>query len=173
MFTTASLKCLLNISDSEKLGPHLRHVYFITASFPHRALDCSHASCCCSWQPTTRQREAYIEYMHDQERLRKTKGDLKLLTEAFEKLPALKGLSFIDHLSTLANKTAPCYGYNKVMRTTNKSPSFAPVTEAVNGEYFPWLTHVFQTVMTAVANSGTESLPTFETNFKNQMHGKP
>ncbi|KXT17166.1 hypothetical protein AC579_314 [Pseudocercospora musae] len=171
MFTTASLKCLQNISKSDKFGPHLRHVYFITASFPRRALDCSHASCCCSWQPTTRQREAYTEYMHDQERLRKTKADLKLLTDAFSKLPALKALTFIDHLSTLANKTADCYGYNKVMRTTNKPPTLAPATEAVNGEYFPWLTHVFQTVITALADSGIESLLCFETNFKNQMHG--
>ncbi|KXS95058.1 hypothetical protein AC578_3888 [Pseudocercospora eumusae] len=171
MFTTASLNCLLNISKSEKLRPHLRHVYFITASFPHRALDCSHASCCCSWQPTIRQREAYIEYMHDQERLRKTKADLKLLTDAFTNLPALKALTFIDHLTALANETAQCYGYNKVTRTTNRPPSFAPVTEAATAEYFPWLTHVFQTVITALANSGIDSLLYFSTHFKNQIHG--
>lgn len=174
MFTTHSLQTLVNIAESEKLRPHLRHVYFITSSFSPRSLSCSHATCCCCWQPTTRQREAFIDYMRDQEKLRETNADRKLISNAFANLPGLRRVMLVDSLNSLADAPAECYcyGYNKVLRTTNKAPSFAPINETGYAEYFLWLSHVWQTVVGAVAESGIDSLTSFGTNFKSHTHGK-
>lgn len=170
MYTTESLKVLVNIANSQKLRSFLQHVYIITASFSDRNLNCSHGACCC-WKASVRQREAYAYYLKDQENLRKTKGDQAYLTEAFCKLPKLYKLTLLDDPTDLPDDV-DCRGLNKVIRTTANRPSFIPKESlGIDDDYLSWLNHVWRMLMAAVAKSGQTSFTSIETMSKSNLYG--
>ncbi|EGP88534.1 uncharacterized protein MYCGRDRAFT_92320 [Zymoseptoria tritici IPO323] len=171
MFTTESLKVLINIAKHPKLKESLKEVWFITAYFPRGALHCGMGKCC-HWQPTVRQREAFNFYVADQERLQIQGDDRRLITVALTLLPAMRRLSIVDHTSAIPAR-AECRGLQKVSRTTNNQASFHPSSKdaAVLTEYYEWLSHIFRTVMLSVADSGQSTITKLETRFHHITHG--
>ncbi|KAK4508630.1 hypothetical protein PRZ48_002369 [Zasmidium cellare] len=163
MFTTESLKVLVNIAKSPKLNHYLKKVYITTASATNRQVHCcQHGNC--AWNPTVRQHEAFTEYKYDQERLQDQGGDLKLLSEAFSHLSHLSHLTLVDHPKQLP-VSVECYGLRKFVRTTGIPPSYRPVDASFANEYYPWLTHVFRTTMLAVAKSGINTITELHTHL--------
>ncbi|KJX95696.1 hypothetical protein TI39_contig1444g00001, partial [Zymoseptoria brevis] len=171
MFSTESLKVLINIAKHPKLKEYLKELWFITAYFPRGTLHCGMGKCC-HWQPTVRQREAFIFYVEDQERLQIQGDDKRLITVALTLLPAVRRLSIVDHTTAIPAR-AECRGLQKVSRTTNNQASFHPSSKDVTvlAEYYEWLSHIFRTVLLSVADSGQSTITKLETRFHHIVHG--
>ncbi|CAK3884804.1 Hypothetical predicted protein [Lecanosticta acicola] len=165
MFTTESLKVLVNIAHSPKLRRYLKQVYFITVVFPESPLHCRSG---CHWSPSIRNREAYRFYVDDKQRLQDLGQDRRFLVEAFKNLPELTTLCIVDAPSSLP-ENAECRGLNKFRRTTTMRPFFAPTTDAFDSfepEYCIAQTHVFKTMLAAVAESGITSVTALTTRLR-------
>lgn len=173
MFTTDSLKVLANIANSNKLRRFLKDVFLITATFPESPLQCEGRSGCL-WSPTVRQREAYHFYMQDQKKLQESEKDKRFLVDAFKNLPELRGLRIVDAPSSLP-AGVECRGLNKFRRTTSIRPFFAPADSAhdsTTAEFCSAQTHVFKTMLRAVAESGIDTITHFGTRFRSSnFHG--
>ncbi|KAF2171931.1 hypothetical protein M409DRAFT_18162 [Zasmidium cellare ATCC 36951] len=163
MFTTESLKVFVNIAKSEKLRHYFQKAYIITASATERQVQCCHRGGC-AWNPTVREHEAFIEYKNDQRQLQDKGGDLKLLSEAFSHLPRLERLTLVDQPRQLP-RSVKCYGLRKFTRTTGIPASYRPVDASFADEYYPWLTHVFRTMILAVTKSGISTLTDLHTHL--------
>lgn len=173
MFTTDSLKGLANIANSSKLRRFLKEVFLITATFPESPLQCEGRSGCL-WSPTVRQREAYHFYMQDQKKLQETEKDKRFLVDAFKNLPELRGLRIVHTPSSLP-PGVECRGLNKCRRTTSIRPFFAPADSAhdsTTAEFCTAQTHVFKTMLRAVAESGINTVTHFGTRLRSSnYHG--
>ena len=93
-FTTDSLQVLVQISKS-RLRKYVREVSVIAALFTNLCFSRSTYDSS-GWRPDRRQADAYRYYVKDQISLRMSGGDLAMLVEAFNLLPYLKTVAFVD-----------------------------------------------------------------------------
>lgn len=151
-----SLKVLVNIAKSKKLRHYVQKVCIITARVTegHQPNCCEHSR----WKPTVREHEAFLFYKKDQELLQKG-ADKDLLIEAFSNLPRLQILCLRDHPNTLL-ASVKLHGLTKFLRTTGIKPAYGPVDQKQSSadDYYQWLTHIWRTMMLAVADSGITSI---------------
>lgn len=136
-------------------------IYILIASATDRQVQCCQRGHC-QWHPTVRQHEAFVYYKSDQEQLQQKGGDLEFLYEAFSRLPRLDQLLLVDHPDQLP-LSVPVHGVRKFKRTTGIPPTYHPVDKSFADEYHPWLTHVFRTMMLAVAKSGINTITQMNT----------
>jgi len=109
---------------------------------------------------TVRWEEALKTYIADQESLFKSGTDKAMLTEAFSKLKALKGVSIDDTLPFL---DVDYRGNNKARRLCGRAPSL--VREASNDKkYDDFVRHLWKILLDAVAGSQPSTLTQFEMN---------
>jgi hypothetical protein len=162
IFTSDSLKVLVNIASSKKLRGHLHELFIIPALFSDRVFNCSNGPNC-RWQPTTRQSEAWHQYTADQQALKQTGRDLELLTEAFKQLPALDRLTFADRISALP-RDVDLRGITKAVRSTNNNPAVVPANPK-DKEFYRWKNHVWRTDIQALAASESTTLSRFSTDL--------
>ncbi|KAK3075982.1 hypothetical protein LTR53_000159 [Teratosphaeriaceae sp. CCFEE 6253] len=161
MLLTGSLKVLGAIARDARLREFLHSIYVVTAFFHQSAFSCANG-CHCSWKPTVRQAEAYRLYIRDQQQLKNSGDDKKMLTEALKQLPAVTSLYLADgpsHGEMLEN--ANLYGLRKVVRTTSRSPSCCPSTNKTDRAYSSWCTHVWKVMCQAISKSNRTSILSF------------
>lgn len=173
MYTTESLKVLVNIANSEKLRGYLRHIYLITALVKERPKHCPHHCLGHCWHPNVRQQEAFTLYLRDQQALRQNKAAKPFLVDAFSKLPRLTGLSLVDNTLEVP-LSAEVRGLSKFQRTTGTIPHYAPPESATPPallEHFDWQSHCWRSLMVAVAESGIKTLKKVETKMRSHLHG--
>ncbi|GAB7358339.1 hypothetical protein MBLNU230_g2410t1 [Neophaeotheca triangularis] len=168
LFTTDSLKVLVNIAHNVKLNKYLRDVSFCAGYFSDPVWKCPH-DCSC-WIPNVREAEAHKEYYNDQQKLIKTGGAKDYIVEAFKKLPALTDLSITDSYSCLPS-SVDIRGFRRITRLTGHPPTLAPGDDRKNTAYITFLSHVWRTTIESVAVSGIDTLLSLDTNLKCKRHG--
>ncbi|KAM3415557.1 hypothetical protein BST61_g9078 [Cercospora zeina] len=173
MFTTESLKVLVNIANSTKLRGYLHDVYFITALVKERPKHCANSCLGHCWHPNVRQREAFTIYLRDQQLLRRSKGFKVSLVEAFSKLPRMKHLALVDNTADVP-LSAEIRGLSKLHRTTGTTPHYGPsdaATQQALTDHFEWLSLCWKGLLVAVADSGIQTLKVVETRTRSHLHG--
>ena len=162
MPTTESLKVLSHIAESERLRGYLHQIYVVPALFSDRTLNCCNGKGC-AWKPTIRNREAMRDYIEDQKTLSKSGRDLEIFTRAFKRLPNLHDLCLADSWSSMP-AGIDTRGGARSMRKTNSNPIVLPA-HPEDKEYYKWKNHVWRTLITAIANSGIDTLTRFSTDL--------
>ena len=155
-FTTDSLKVLVGIAENSELAPYLKKVYILTSFFHEKAF--KFPTC----KPKVRQSEAYRFYIKDQEQLKESKNDRKMMAEAFGKLPRLRVLCMVDDILP---STVDMRGYSKTSRICNTTPMMAACPAGTDDEYRSWRTHVWNTVLMGLVKSGDTSVREFGVNL--------
>ena len=168
MFTSESLQVLVNIADSEKLRGRLHHVYFIPLLYSERTFKRSNGDNCL-WKPTVRQSEAYRFYIQDQQQLRQSGRDKKMVAHAFNLLPAIESLTFSDTYCHLP-ETTDFRGCSKSWRTTHTVDITLPGWPN-DKEYYKFKDHMWSTIIKAVANSGQSTLNSLTTDLDKLKNG--
>lgn len=166
-FTSDSLRVIVGIANNKRLRDYLHELYIIPALFYEGAFQCPSGDKC-GWRPTVRQSEAYRTYMLDQRQLKQSGTDREMLVEAFDKLPALQLVSLLDHTCGL-KKTTDYRGFFSVSRKTNTHPIIGSSTNADGPEYKAWFSHVWRTLITALASSNSQSSIT---DFRTALSGQ-
>ena len=170
IFSTSSLSALSSIASSDKLRHYIRHIFLLTGHFPQSRLGFCPAL-------SARQELAYAAYATDQRALRQG-ADRKLLVEAFKQLPSLRTVMLVDHARLLPDDLQ-WHGLNEFRRKTGyHSISTSPPPDELFGEnghestqtYQEWLSHVFRTMVHAVADSGTTTITKFGTRTISKSH---
>lgn len=169
IFTTESLNVLVRISKHHKLREYLTKLYFAPAQMSRLKPTCDHGH---PIRSTVRQREALDIYMADQKQLQASGGDKQLLVEALNNLPAVRLVSLVDHLGGLP-EGVECRGLQKVTRTTGNRPPLTGSVPALvprgmpttNRPNYTWLSHVWTTLLYALAESGTSTVTRLETDL--------
>ncbi|TKA32534.1 hypothetical protein B0A50_01642 [Salinomyces thailandicus] len=160
-FTTDSLKVLVAIANDDRLNPYLKEVDFLTSFFHGSKFCCSNGKHCV-WQPTVRQEEAFRFYIKDQQQLKQSGKDSKMLTEAFSKLKKVGIIDLHDHMCP--SITGKFWGMAKVARTCNTVPILA-TSYGGDRDYMRWKHHVWKTVFGAFSKSGNRSVSRFGTSL--------
>ena len=122
-FTTDSLEVLVEISKS-RLSKYVREVFAIAALFTDQCFvqPINHGA---GLWPDERQAHAYRNYVKDQASLRRSGGDLVMLTEAFKSFQCLKTVGLVDSEDRLEAGT-DYRGGRKVPRVTGQYCSKIP-----------------------------------------------
>ena len=160
LITTDALKVLGNIARSRKLSKYLTSLYVLTSYFSESALTCPRGNTCV-WKPTVRHREAWKYYCDDQKDLASSGRDLNMLSEALRDLPALKLIIVVD--TTNAVLESDVRPWLKTFRLTGRNPMIP--SERKNAEYLKKLSHVWNIVTSAIADSGIRTLKHFGTSL--------
>ncbi|KAK0927282.1 hypothetical protein LTR57_003443 [Friedmanniomyces endolithicus] len=166
-----SLKVLCSIASNKRLRDYLRVIYIVTSLFSETVLSCGDG-CSCAWKPTVRNAEAYRTYVKDQNNLKDTGDDKRMLVAAFQKLPKLAGLFVSDrphHGECIEG--AVTYGIRKINRRTSRSPLHSPHIDKRDKEYTRWCTHVWKITCLAVAESGKSTITRFGTHVDKTTDG--
>lgn len=163
VISTDSLKVLLEIANSPKLRGFLHRIYIMTSYFSDKvAKPCPHG-CCCGWQPTTRQGEAWRFFADDQKALRESGQDREMLTEALSKLSSLKDINIVDSTGAVP-VNVDIRTLRKVVRLCGRNFQL-PGSKQGSAEYFKILSHVWTIVTAALGSSGITTLKSFGTNL--------
>nr|POF15506.1 hypothetical protein CFP56_48701 [Quercus suber] len=168
IFTTDSLKVLLHIAESQRLRKYLHCIQFITAFFPDGHIECSNG-CSCYGGPTVRQKEAYKDYMADQKQLKSTGDDKRLLAKSFQLLPKLNAIDVVDNFMMI-DKNVDIRGFNKVQRVTGYPPA-VPNEGNIDVQYQTWLSHIWETVIIAIALKPVPNLEEFRMLGRTAING--
>ncbi|KAF2769994.1 hypothetical protein EJ03DRAFT_374054 [Teratosphaeria nubilosa] len=159
ILTSDSVNVLLGIANNERLRHRLKHVYLLVAYLPARAID-GHT---CGWTPTTRQREAYLMYSSDQQKMKEAQQDVSKISEALGKLPKVTTLTLTDGPERLPDHV-DIAGYRKLTRRTATNPIVASLSKPPHDAKYPgFLTHSWRTLLSAISRSGMNTLTELET----------
>ena len=168
MFTTESLRVLHDIANSGRLRRFLFCIYISTAPIPR---DGEQPGYHVSKLPV-RYSEAYKFYVADQKQLFVSGKDKQMLVEAFRKLPKVTSLRFVNDISRLP-LTVDCSGLSKFTRTTNCPAANLSADVSFMPDFSEWSAHIWQTTISAIAESETGSFRELRTDFFGRYFGLP
>lgn len=163
IFTSESLKVLLNIAQSDKLRGYLHAVYFIPAVFCEQLPECPHG-CTCPFRMNVRHREAYRFYASDQQMLRQSGMGLDMMLQAFNGLTDLHQVGFVHFKENEATNDVNICGFSRSARRTNTSPIIAP-GGAEEVQYYRHKNYLWKTLMRAIAQSSLTTLTDLRTSL--------
>ncbi|KYG40294.1 hypothetical protein M433DRAFT_230734 [Acidomyces richmondensis BFW] len=169
LLTPESLKVLVGIAESARLRRFLNKVNILTGRFVEREAQCAYG-CSCSWHPTVRQMEAFRAYVAGQKRLAESGDDVRMLSRAFARLPALHTIRLVDN-PTLLCAGVDTAGLRKIARKTARPPGFEWPPDLPDGRYAAWFSHVWKTLVQSIVKSGITSLTCFSTRIANPVNG--
>jgi hypothetical protein len=162
--SSASLKVLASIAESEKLRVYVHHLYIIPAKFSPRSVNCCMGKNC-KWKHTVRQEEAMCDLVNDQKDLKRDGKLVERLTHVFKHLPSLHGVSFTDSVGGVPPEV-DIHGRASYTRTTNNILTTLP-TDPYDKEYYAWKSYVWKATMQSIALSGISTLKVLSTGLDN------
>ena len=142
--SSATLKVLASIAESEKLRGYVHHLYIIPAKFSPLSVKCCNGKSC-KWKHTVRQEEAMRHYVDDQKDLKRDGKLRERLTHVFKHLPSLHGVSFTDSLSKIPAEIN-IHGHASYTRRTNNVLTILP-TDPYDSEFYAWKSYVWRATM--------------------------
>ena len=142
--SSASLKVLASIAESEKLRDYLHHLYIIPAKFAPQSTKCCHGKSITS-NHTVRQEEALKSYVADQKDLKRDGKLRERLVHVFRHLPALHGIALTDSVSRFPAEVN-IHGLNSYIRKTNNALTILP-TSPSDKEYYAWKSYVWRSTI--------------------------
>ncbi|SMR41530.1 unnamed protein product [Zymoseptoria tritici ST99CH_1E4] len=166
MFTSGSLKVLINIARHTELKKHLKDVYFITTHLRTDGLYCGNTVNLVN--PTN---QAYIECANDQKRLRQSGRDKTNISLAFSLMPTLLRLHIVDETFAVAASAKRPHGTADVDRAIDADGDISGGLVRDHQPDLDWMSHVFGTVMLSVAHSGHNTITKLETRFGRTSDG--
>ena len=156
--STASLKVLVGIAESEKLRGFLHHLYIIPGLFAEKQSTCCHGLSCKSHH-TTRQEEAMLDYISDQKHLSREGRLQERFEHIFKQLTELHNVMFADNIRSIPAEV-DIIGHVSFARRTKTTPGISPA----GGEaYFAWKSYAWKAMVQAIAFSGISTLKSLST----------